>query len=87
MHRDHHKDMRIGLVGILAGAALSVSAYDSLMAHTSPATEGISVRHQVSQMIGLDVELPCLAENRVVGIVLKVFADVTGMDGDSEDKS
>ncbi|GGD15674.1 hypothetical protein [Aquisalinus flavus] len=84
MGRDHRHDMRIGLVGILAGAALTVSAYDGLIARTAPAAEGISVRHQVSQVLGIELSLPCFAENRAVRIILKVFADVTGMSADEE---
>lgn len=86
MGRDRRHDMRIGLVGILAGAALTVSAYDGLLARTAPATEGISVRHQISQVLGVEFELPCFAENRTVGIILKVIADVTGRDADDKDQ-
>jgi len=85
MRRNHRHDMRIGLVGILAGAALTVSAYDGLLARTAPATEGISVRHQISQMLGIEVDLPCVSENRTVRIILKVFADVTGRETDTEE--
>ena len=87
MHRDHRKDVKIGLVGILAGAALSVSAYDALLARTAPATEGLSVRSQVSRMLGVEVDLPCITENRTVRIVLKVFADVTGTETEGDDKA